>query len=505
MTHRIAVVGGGPKALFALESLIAATSNSSVDIAVDVFDPQPPGHGAAYDPAQPEYLRLNVDAGIVSVWPLSRTDDRRPDFRVWAATFDPKYADAVFPPRAAVGRYLRWAFDQLTRQSAAVRISHVPATVDDLEPTPARGWTVLADRRHGPYDEVLIATGHARSWNGTLLDESIPVHRAFPVEQLGAVPRGSRVRVRGAALTFIDVALTLTEGRGGTFTTTADALLYHPSGNEPALTSPYSRSGLLLTPKPDVLRPLPDISHARQRLVSGTLDALETAVIDLAADVLSAAGVRPHRGELVAALNTDVDVDVVERLRHCVAVCCGSLPPGPEYALGRAWSLIYRDLVRRFCVPELPIGDRARFAELACTMERFAFGPPLLNARKLLALIESGIVDVDHLTGVATDGGPYDVLVDAVLPPPGWRHVTDPLVTALLARGLVTIADGARGINVDGTARVMGPDGATIGLSATGRPTEDSVIGNDTLNRAIHDHPQLWAERLLDTFEGRHD
>ena len=45
-----------------------------------------------------------------------------------------------------------------------------------------------------------------------------------------AVPAGCTVVCRGAALTFIDALLTLTEGRGGRF----DENGYHRSGGEPA-------------------------------------------------------------------------------------------------------------------------------------------------------------------------------------------------------------------------------------------------------------------------------
>ena len=43
----------------------------------------------------------------------------------------------------------------------------------------------------------------------------------------------------------------------------------------------------------------------------------------------------------------------------------------------------------------------------------------------------------------------------------------------------------------------IGRDGApTPGLSAIGRPTEDSVIGNDTLGRTLHPHADRWARRV---------
>jgi hypothetical protein len=38
----------------------------------------------------------------------------------------------------------------------------------------------------------------------------------------------------------------------------------------------------------------------------------------------------------------------------------------------------------------------------------------------------------------------------------------------------------------------------TPGLAAIGRPTEDSVIGNDTLSRTLHPLADRWARRVLE-------
>ena len=48
----------------------------------------------------------------------------------------------------------------------------------------------------------------------------------------------------------------------------------------------------------------------------------------------------------------------------------------------------------------------------------------------------------------------------------------------------------------DGTCRAR--DGSlSPGLSAIGRPTEDSVIGNDTLSRTLHPHADRWAGSVV--------
>jgi diaminopimelate decarboxylase len=143
-------------------------------------------------------------------------------------------------------------------------------------------------------------------------------------------------------------------------------------------------------------------------------------------------------------------------------------------------------------------------------MERVAFGPPPMNAAKIAALIDAGIVDPTHVRGarLESDGGrtrlcsdagavPVDVVVDAVLAPPGAIGVVDPLVEQLLDAGDVRVLDGRRGIEVDEAAGCVGASGSpTEGLAAAGRMTEDSVIGNDTLSRTLHPQLDAWAARI---------
>ena len=100
------------------------------------------------------------------------------------------------------------------------------------------------------YDEVLLASGHASDWPGALRHgwaSPLPlVPGVFPVAELrDSVPdRDGVVVVRGAALTALDAVLALTQERT------------HPSRVVLA-----SRTGRLMTPKPEphVLAAVPEL------------------------------------------------------------------------------------------------------------------------------------------------------------------------------------------------------------------------------------------------------
>lgn len=476
---RIAVVGAGPRGLFAVERLWAHLSGPAEVI---LFDPQAPGVGAAYDPHQSGYLRLNVSSAVVSAaWPGQRTV---PSLDEWRAQQGEPHPLEPFPPRAVVGAYLAWFWQWLREHvPAGATVRHVARRVRELR-RDGGGWLVDDEC----FDEVLLATGHETHWPGRLRGDGV-VPAVFPVDEWlteERVPAGAKVAVRGAALTFIDAALALTEGRGGRF----DADFgYHPSGREPAVLWPVGRSGRWMDPKPQPGTPLatanPDVlGEGRRRVLAAATPA---EALPAVRETAVALGAEPGEvDELLAPLHGDPTALLRERL----AAATGEAPPGTAWALGHAWRGLYDALRERFEGTWEGFGP---FADLAGRLERVAFGPPPVNARKVLALIDAGIIDPVTLQG--DPPAEPDLVVDAVLAPPG--VVEGSLVARLVAQGVLHSPPGRRGVAVGPDASCLDPDGRPVpGLACIGRATEDVVIGNDTLNRALHPAVDGWARRI---------
>jgi diaminopimelate decarboxylase len=200
--------------------------------------------------------------------------------------------------------------------------------------------------------------------------------------------------------------------------------------------------------------------------------------------------------DALAGRATPTDIPPAEEIERSIALGVGRGEPGADWALGHAWRAVYPALVSRLGTDGLPADDWPAFRRLAAEMERLAFGPPPVNAAKLLALIECGKVDLSRLrSGLAPDA---DVVVDAVIPAPGVADVDEPLLRSLLRDGHVRVPPGRRGVELTADVTCVGADGSrSEGLGAIGRPTEDWTIGNDTLNRALHPQPELWARRVV--------
>lgn len=154
----------------------------------------------------------------------------------------------AFPTRRQQGAYLRWVYERARaalpasvtvheHRTAALRIGGsregrqrvwlegtaaplladlVVLTVGHLDAEPDQEQRALADfaARHG----------------------LVHLPPDFTADSdLGALPAGEPVIVRGFGLAFVDLMVLLTEGRGGRYEGEGDSLVYIPSGKEPVL------------------------------------------------------------------------------------------------------------------------------------------------------------------------------------------------------------------------------------------------------------------------------
>jgi diaminopimelate decarboxylase len=493
----IAIVGFGPRGAGAFERLIAHQAPDSRPIEVTVFEPHPDlGAGPAYGLDQPEYLLMNFPASRIDAsW--SDEPERPPSgfdqgsFAEWQG-LDPDVADRWYPPRPLVGRYLSEITHTLL-ESAPFPVELRPERVERIGRTGER-WTLESSTGTQRFDEVLLAVGHARP--------------SGPGPSTSQIKPDDYVGIRGFGLTAIDLILELTEGRGGRFVQDERGQLgYLPSGQEPSRIIPRSRSN-----RPMLVKPDSDRSPAPQESVAGAVSAgclrilrlkPDLEIADLLNTLASLCGELLQHEPTQAAASDWLSAacegklrpgdDPAGAIRKSLEIDCGESPPNLAWALGLAWRELYPAIVERFSHGGLTAQDRMPFLRLAAELERLAFGPPPVNAAKLLALNEAGILD---LTVGDNGTSRVDIELDAVIAPPGLHDGQAPL-GGLEAAGFVKVPQGCRGVEVNRQARCVGADGTvTPGLAACGRLTEDWLMGNDTLNRSLHPETDRWAASL---------
>ncbi|MGA7203644.1 MAG: FAD/NAD(P)-binding protein [Specibacter sp.] len=268
----VVIVGAGPRGTSVMERLLAqyaARAAGGVEqraLDIHLVDPFPPGAGHVWRTGQSRLYLMNTqsffptlvpDQGVDALpvagctfeqWRRLQRNTPHESLSAGDRTELAALAATGFPSRALYGRYLRWCVARL--------LENLPDGVTvTMHATEAR--RVARDHENGGYgvelvtgetlraDSVVLALGHVESRlspaqrelrdearaNGlTYLPPAVP--NDVDWEQL---PAGETVLVRGMGLNFFDVLGQLTEGRGGSFERTGDALEYVASGREPVI------------------------------------------------------------------------------------------------------------------------------------------------------------------------------------------------------------------------------------------------------------------------------
>ncbi|WP_083749708.1 FAD/NAD(P)-binding protein [Frankia sp. CcI49] len=264
--YRIAVVGSGPRGMSVLERLASRLLASPVDRGVHLYliDGVEVGCGRVWRTDQPQWFLMNTVCREVTMF--SGPPDEGPPrpgagpslAQWWRDNAEDYVGPDGYAPRRLHARYLRFVLDTVERALPGNVVTHrVPAMVEDIEPTTDGYRLDLSGGNALLVDRVVLTTGHSqleqtgRHRVYERFAATRPNLRYFPGESpadlpLDTVPAGSAVGVMGLGLTFYDLMLAFTLGRGGRFREDGDGhLVYLPSGREPRLYG-GSRSGMPL-------------------------------------------------------------------------------------------------------------------------------------------------------------------------------------------------------------------------------------------------------------------
>ncbi|BCL17366.1 FAD/NAD(P)-binding protein [Micromonospora sagamiensis] len=247
----VAVVGAGPRAVGLLERLAANRAEllGTRPLDVHLVDPYPPGPGRIWRTGQSPLLTLNTAAGNVTLFTDgSVTCDGPPHpgptLAEWA-----RVLATSFPSRDTQGRYLEWCYRQaVDRLGPDARVRSHRTRARALHGDRIGRQRLYLDGRAEPLpaDVVVLALGHLDAVpdaEQVVLGDVAARHDltylppGSPAEaDLSVLRPGEPVLVRGLGLTFLDLMLLVTEGRGGEFRTDRSGRLrYQATGREPRL------------------------------------------------------------------------------------------------------------------------------------------------------------------------------------------------------------------------------------------------------------------------------
>ena len=256
----VVIIGVGPRGTYALERIIELgkqqVSNKSVEIIL--IEPESLGAGLIYNEKQPDFFLMNTIAEQVTAFPDSDTPlTKRPTLAEWLNS-QKILTREQYSTRKDHGLYLSWVINSIIKQCPkAWSIKHIKQKAIDIENCETGKYIKLDSGEIIFANSILITSGNISSveekpifkeHNDRLITKIF--HKPYPTDSYvnSIIPENS-VGIIGLGLTFIDVCLALTIGKGGQFKEKKDGTYqYIASGHEPKIFA-WSRSGLPLRGK----------------------------------------------------------------------------------------------------------------------------------------------------------------------------------------------------------------------------------------------------------------
>jgi uncharacterized NAD(P)/FAD-binding protein YdhS len=420
MSFSFAIIGGGLTGTSMFYQFVDRVREKSernlldaASVTIHIFDKQD-----VFGPGFPHCDRYVMPYHITNMCAcdMSIVDGNQTDFQNWVSTNlrvlqeyddqpnlsisrpDVYRENCRHYPRAVVGEYLKARFTEAVNLARDIQIEvklHAAVEVTDLKQKADKIHIVARHRQSGDViaavaDRVLLATGH---W----FEETDQEHyftSPWPARNLlYSIPAGESVGVIGSSLSAIETVFTLTSD--GKFRRDASGEMRYIRGAHPRKITLYSRSGMLpkVRGRSGAYRNrylIPENLERCRRENNGHL-ALEQ-IFDLLNLDLEAAYGKPFDWEkIINPVGSHADL----LKQHLIEAYDGDGPDGELI-----WqTVLYQTFpMARDIYLSLSLSDKKRFDRKYTTLFFIhAATQPAINAEKILALLNAGVVSVHRL------------------------------------------------------------------------------------------------------------
>ncbi|WP_051254360.1 FAD/NAD(P)-binding protein [Arenibacter latericius] len=586
----IGIIGFGPKGLYGLEQLLAhiANSGTTTPIAIHLFNRTGYfGSGDIYRQDQPKYLIMNYANHKINFNTIN--EPKVPHLVIdnyvqWLSINQEKPKSKIcnlFSSRATVGKYLSHCFNELCRHLPNnVKLTTHVQTITNIHRY-KNGYILKSSENESQlsninFHKLLITTGHYSYQTGMASQQKRMtgfINFVYPVhKQLGDISPHSKVAIKGMGLTFIDTALSLTEGRGGVFNELPNGCLkYIPSGKEPQKIYPFSRTGLPMVPRKgdqDILVISPEV--IKSILNPGSIIrpcSFEETILPKIKQLFHIAYYTTMLNENGLELVLEEDFSKIEEQvenfhlqhpnlpkfsweyienpfnnfpyptheynsyyhRHLIKEAELGLKKSPLMSAVSTWRQISPIFNQIYSFGGLDAPSQQLFDSYYFGLfNRLAYGPPLLNAKKILALQKVGIIDLtfakNSKCNFETDSQSHvlkqphkkeivQYLINATIPRAIGIKNQKGLFNNMLEGGIIrNYTNNTNGcyspgyIDLDIQGSPYSKDGeVNKDIAFYGTPTEGITFDNDTLSRERNNFAASWAKNIITEIKLKQD
>lgn len=446
--YNLAIIGGGPRALSALESLYChlGQTKSNTPKTVLFESSGMPGSGWVYDPDQLPSNLLNISDRALKLEGRAACtigDTQIPAFQGyqewsgWKADSSGSAPDN-FTTRANLGRYLQARFNSMAEPLIkAGYLALFPDMVTSIRPSDTFFRVNTSNSSAVIAREVLLTVGHQstksseqiESWkeHARSKENLHMISNPYPISNYldGInVDNDRTVAIRGFGLSMIDIVKAIVYKGGGKLEKGSSDYQYTAGPKVPKSIIPFSLDGLPLAPKPlnekidkqfnpgtSRLKKLEsELNNLSTRSTGDYFEKFKTQMADLIADQyleLKAITVshnlkKPDLVELILAYFKDefqdhdlfypIRIKSAEAMVKYLNMAKGGNNTSLEYVVGQVWRHAHHCLYESFAFSSLPSTTIHNIINLDERIKRFSYGPPVESIEQILALIDNGVL-----------------------------------------------------------------------------------------------------------------
>ncbi|REG86264.1 FAD/NAD(P)-binding protein [Winogradskyella sediminis] len=451
---QLAIIGMGPRGLYALENLLIELSRANTTIEIHVYDATShPGTGNVWDRSQPDSNWINItERALVGIEARSEIRYNNhiikafPSYLDWCHFSQSKNEPDSFPPRNKMGRYLNERFQSLENvltqfksfKCIKAEVTHINVKHQKLQ--------VLTHAHQLQYDDVLLTVGHQSTTPSQQLKEwqshiaaynDLTLFKAtYPISQFKALQNttNTTIGIRGFGLAMIDVMRYLTINNFGNFkvinSNTFETVYYKRKVQNITLV-PFSLDGLPLVPKPlnqcidewyvpthqelDVFKSeIEAVSKCTQE--KDNINFLTHAIATIASRVfidLQDKSISHTLSEIEIKsliinwlddenfshnLIQDQNISTYQLIQTYIDMALGVIPVSLDYCIGQVWRHCQPTLYRAFSHAKVNETIVEKVIALDERSKRYSYGPPIESMQQVLALVDAQILNLDFVS-----------------------------------------------------------------------------------------------------------
>ncbi|WP_179344930.1 FAD/NAD(P)-binding protein [Winogradskyella ursingii] len=451
--NQLAIIGMGPRGLYALERLIINLGHLDKTLEIYIFEPSnTPGAGTIWNVDQPDSNWINItERALIGIKERPKfeysnlTIKRFPSYHEWCGFKQSSTKPDNFPPRNKLGRYLFERFTALVKDIKHLHHFHiVKEFVQHVEAKDGKIF-IQTHNKNWTCDDVLLTIGHQPTKLSTQIKSWVKhaeknlntevFTEPYPVTQLKNYKNKTDINIgmRGFGLAMIDIMRYLAINNYGNFKVTNPCTfetVYYKVNSQNLKLVPFSLDGLPLAPKPLNQKIdnwfLPsnktlswftkkiDAVTQSQKSVNN-IDLLIEPMAKIVAQIFINLNKKAKNHDLDSteveqvilewlrndnfkhALILNTDLSTYKQIESFIGMALGEAKITLDFCIGQVWRHCQPRFYKTFTHAQIDEGILNKVVELDERIKRYSYGPPIESMQQLLALVDAEVLTLNYV------------------------------------------------------------------------------------------------------------